>query len=93
MLTTHKEGQLTVAARAHIDHVVQIAFNMVVDVAAELHLSVARLFVRSSSLHASSTSAARERSSHARGGSKYVAETAGDRALGRLSGRRAQLGR
>jgi hypothetical protein len=45
-------GKFTVATCANIDHVVQILFNMIVDIAAELHVRVARLFVRGGILYA-----------------------------------------
>jgi uncharacterized membrane protein len=44
--------KLTVATCANIDHVVQILFNMVMDITAELHVRVARLFVRGGILYA-----------------------------------------
>ena len=48
------------ATCSNIDHVVKIAFDMVMNIATEFHLIIARLFVGGGSLHTTSTSAAGE---------------------------------
>jgi hypothetical protein len=67
-------SRLTIAARADVDHVVYIAFNMVMNVATQLNVRVARLF-----------KCGGERSSHRRVGSKDATEAASQSGLNGFS--------
>jgi hypothetical protein len=78
-------SRLTIAARADVDHVVYIAFNMVMNVATQLNVRVARLFKCGGFWDASSTQSTRERSSHRRVGSKDATEAASQSGLNGFS--------
>jgi hypothetical protein len=82
-------SDLTIAACADVDHVVQVAFNMIMYIATELHVRIARLFGRGMLWHATFTPTTRKRSSHCGVWSKYSTEAASQGRLNRFSRGRA----